>query len=131
MLIDKEIAKKILDPNLDKDGKYLFEYSEKLARDIPKDIKTTQIRKYFDEVKKISEDEEKFKYEIRRFLALVLYNIYRKMTKNNEKKLKEFSSSMKNMVEVVTEGDLNYLRRFKDFFEAVVAYYKYYNPGKN
>jgi len=109
----------------------LFEYSEELARDIPKDIKTTQIRKYFDEVKKISEDEEKFKYEIRRFLALVLYNIYRKMTKNNEKKLKEFSSSMKNMVEVVTEGDLNYLRRFKDFFEAVVAYYKYYNPGKN
>ena len=127
MLIDKETAKKILDPNLDKDGKFLFENSEKLASEISGKINSTQLRKYFDEVKKISNDEEKFKFEIRRFLALIMYKVYKII--DNEKKyekkaaLEDFSKSIKNMVDVVTEGDLRNLERFKNFFEAVVAYY--------
>ena len=128
MLIDKETAKKILDPNLDKDGKYLFEYSEELAKYIARGINSNQLRKYFDEVKKISNDEDSFKYEVRRFLALMLYSAYRNMKKQNQEILENFSESMKNMVEVITNGDLSYLKRFKDFFEALVAYYKFHNP---
>jgi CRISPR-associated protein Csm2 len=72
----------------------------------------------------------------------MLYSIARnkKVVNNKNKKgkneneeinriLDDFSKSITNMVQVVSEGDLNYLKRFKDFFEAVVAYYKFYNPN--
>jgi CRISPR-associated protein Csm2 len=129
MVIDKETAKKILDKNLDRDGNFLFKNSEELAKYISEYVNSTQLRKYFGEVKKISENEETFKYEIKRFLAIMLYSVARSIKKYNKEVLENFSKSITNMVQVVSEGDLNYLKRFKDFFEAVVAYYKFYNPN--
>ncbi|ANQ54551.1 hypothetical protein XJ44_00580 [Thermosipho affectus] len=125
VLISKELSEKMLNPEKDPDGKLLFEYAKKLAEEV-KSINSNQIRKYFSEVKKISMDESKFKYEVKRFLAVFLYNIkklsnYRSIINQAE----NFANSMKNMVLTLDEGDINYLKRFKDFWEALVAYHKY------
>ncbi|MBO8161629.1 MAG: type III-A CRISPR-associated protein Csm2 [Thermosipho sp. (in: Bacteria)] len=127
MLIDKKTAEQILDPKLDEEGKLLFSYSEELAKYISESVNSNQLRKFFNEVKKIPLDDDKFKYETKKFLAVFLYSIYRSLNRYNEKVLKDFSESIKNMVLVISESNKDALKRFKDFFEALVAYHKFYN----
>ncbi|QTA38792.1 type III-A CRISPR-associated protein Csm2 [Thermosipho ferrireducens] len=138
-IINEELADKILDDKKDPDGQLLFEYSKSLAKLIApkkdskngekskkdkkenekKELSSTQLRKYFSFVKRIS--TENYKYELKRFMAVFLYSIKKKGFSN-----KEFVDSIKTLVLKVSEKDEEAFKRFKDFFEALIAYHKYY-----
>ncbi|MDK2886813.1 MAG: CRISPR-associated protein Csm2 [Thermosipho sp. (in: thermotogales)] len=133
--INEGIAEKILDEQNDKNGRLLFEKSEEIAKNIAKsNLNSTQLRKYFNYVKKISTDKQV--YELNKFLAVFLYsvkraNVLRKPRKNEKENEKyeialNFVNSIKTLTIVAVKKG-NALQRYKDFFEALIAYYKYYS----
>jgi CRISPR-associated protein Csm2 len=50
---------------------------------------------------------------------------------NDYRYYQQFSDSIKNLALVTSEKDLKALKRFKDFFESLVAYHKFYNTLNN
>lgn len=117
----KEDALKILNPE-DKEGNYFFDKAMYIGKELNlNDVSTTQIRGVYSEIKKLKYDE-KFLFKLKMMKAQIAYKTGR------NKDLKEFKKVFDNMTDVVIEKCKSEkdLERFKDFFQAIIAYQKYY-----
>jgi len=110
----------------------LHEKAEKIAKDLK--LNPTKIRKFYDFVKKVKimkqlGQEVDLKRDLNRFIAILLYDAGRE---ENKKSMKEFAEGMRKIAEKVkAHSKLEYAYNiFVDFFEALVAYHKYYEAVK-
>jgi CRISPR-associated protein Csm2 len=103
-------------------GKYL---TEDVKKEDGKGIKikamtTTQLRKFFGEVKRIEMNE----FDLSEFIMLNPLLAYATGREKEETKLKDFQEQMSTAIrEVKDEKDF---KNFVNIFEAIVAYHKYY-----
>jgi CRISPR-associated protein Csm2 len=109
-----------------------YDQLHKQAEEIAKYLRLnpTQIRKFYDFVKKVKimkqlGQEVDLKRDLNRFIAILLYDAGRE---ENKKSMKEFAEGMRQIAEKVkAHSKLEYAYNiFVDFFEALVAYHKYY-----
>ncbi|ACM61758.1 CRISPR-associated protein Csm2 [Caldicellulosiruptor bescii] len=109
-----------IDPSKDKDGTVLAEVSEKTGQ-LLKDcgVTVTQLRKVFTEVKRLSPDDENYKYKLNLLKAKLAY------TAGRFPKIKDFQEIVNKAIPVALQSP-DALSRFKDFFEGAVAYHKYF-----
>lgn len=124
-------VKELID-NLQEDYNTLHEKARNIAFNI--EINSTKLRKFYNHVKKIevsgleeADVEKILKRELNRFLAVLLYDVGRE---GNQEQLKEFAEGMKEVVDVIKQKNCVEIKKaynlFTDFFEALVAYHKYY-----
>lgn len=123
-LIDsiKNDAAKILRKEEDRYGEMLFEYAEKVGKKAKEDrITVSQIRKIFSEVKKLEYDEEgNYRYRLRIVKSQMAY------TAGRFSNLKDFRNIFNVLIDETLKGGEEELKRFKNFFEAVIAYHRAY-----
>ena len=109
-----------------------YDQLHKQAEEIAKYLRLnpTKIRKFYDFVKKVKimkqlGQEVDLKRDLNRFIAILLYDAGRE---ENKKSMKEFAEGMRKIAEKVkAHSKLEYAYNiFVDFFEALVAYHKYY-----
>lgn len=109
-----------------------YDQLHKQAEEIAKYLRLnpTKIRKFYDFVKKVKimkqlGQEVDLKRDLNRFIAILLYDAGRE---ENKKSMKEFAEGMRQIAEKVkAHSKLEYAYNiFVDFFEALVAYHKYY-----
>lgn len=122
---------KDLEPKVfaDEDG-YADVISYKLANDrrIRPKLKTSQLRKFFGAIRDIEREDDWKKMETQ------FYLLKPKLANSRGRELipEEFYQVMKVCMSKVDKGnDEDKVENFKcmvDFLEAIVAYYKYYNP---
>ncbi|MCX7654161.1 MAG: type III-A CRISPR-associated protein Csm2 [Fervidobacterium sp.] len=116
----EEDVKNILDINgSDPDGSKMIKVAEKYAKKVKDKLTMTQIRKVFNDISKLN-GKENYKYKLNMILVNFLYNAKRS---NYPRDFIEFFIKLLN--ETVNNGEEK-LGRFKDFFEALVAYTKFY-----
>jgi len=110
--------------NFDPDGAKMIAVAEKYAQKVKKSMSVTQIRKIFSQVKALDAKDENYKFKLSMILVNFLYN-----SKRHDYD-KEFSEFFRTLIEKTREKGEKELERFKNFFEAFVAYHKYYG-GKD
>lgn len=109
----------ILHENQDKDGRILIDKAEKTAILLYfEDISTSQLRKIYDRVKRFEIKESSSFVELNLIKAQIAYAAGR------EKKLRRFYNIIEQLISET--NDKSKLKRFKNFFEAVVAYNRFY-----
>jgi len=118
----KKNAPKLLNPQQDPNGKLLFEYAEKVGKKIRYDgVTVSQIRKIYSEVKKLKYDAKgEYQYNLRLIKAQIGY------TAGRFSRLKNFKNVFDILIQETVNGGEAELKRFKDFFEAVIAYHRAY-----
>ncbi|RMH48840.1 MAG: type III-A CRISPR-associated protein Csm2 [Gammaproteobacteria bacterium] len=120
----------------DTTGQKLVSEAKTLARQIYKDLKASQVRKVFTEVRKIEalwEQEEKRGAAVRRLVMLkpkLAYQEKRQEKRNGASPMKPLAAALTSAIDVVAneqnaDKQDAYFRNFVDFFEAVLAYHKY------
>jgi len=123
-----EILKKIekvLDPSEDKEGSLFYDLAEKTGKMLAlEDITTTRIRKVFNEIKVLDRekrvyDENKLKFELKKLRARIAYLAGR------FKEAKDFYEIIDKSIGLVEEKKWTF-ENFRDFFEAVVAYNRFF-----
>jgi len=126
----KEVVKLIEQHEVNYDQ--LHALAEKIAKDLK--LNPTKIRKFYDFVKKAKimkqlGQEVDLKRDLNRFIAILLYDAGRE---ENKKSMREFAEGMRQIAEKVkAHSKLEYaFNIFVDFFEALVAYHKYYEAVK-
>jgi CRISPR-associated protein Csm2 len=111
-----------------------YDQLHKQAEEIAKYLRLnpTKIRKFYDFVKKVKimkqlGQEVDLKRDLNRFIAILLYDAGREENKKSMN-MKEFAEGMRQIAEKVkAHSKLEYAYNiFVDFFEALVAYHKYY-----
>ena len=111
-----------------------YDQLHKQAEEIAKYLRLnpTKIRKFYDFVKKVKimkqlGQEVDLKRDLNRFIAILLYDARREENKKSMN-MKEFAEGMRQIAEKVkAHSKLEYAYNiFVDFFEALVAYHKYY-----
>lgn len=121
---------KLMDPSQDIDGgilitqasilgKYLAEQHERV-----KPMTTAQIRRIFAGVKKMNSSNENWAYDLNIFKAQLAYTAGRFETVIPLQEVLDLAINLVN-------GEPQRLQRFKDFFEAIVAYHKKYGGKEN
>lgn len=121
MPINNNEAQNILNSR-DAGGEMLFRKAEEMGRElVDKKVSMSQIRKLFSEIKKIEYDEKKeYQYKLRLLKAQIGY------TSGRFKEFSNFKESFYNLIDQTLRGGEVELKRFKDFFEATVAYFRAY-----
>jgi len=125
----------------DTSGKALVDFAKRLGEQLAKSLKTNQIRKIFTEVRKIEalwERKEQRPAALRRLLMLkpkLAYQEKRQERKGNSP-VKPLSQVLVAAIDIVAaaespEAQDIYFKRFVEFFEAVLAYHKFYGGKDN
>lgn len=114
--------------------------AEQIARKL--NMNSTKLRKFYNHVKKIdlagikdeSQVEKILRRELNKFVALMFYDVGRETGKES-KALSNFAKGMKNVVENIKIKQGQDIKKsfelFMDFFEALVAFHKYYEKERN
>jgi len=101
-------------------AKHFSEVAEKTGQLLKEsNVTVTQLRKVFTEVKRLSPENENYKYKLKLLKAKMAY------TSGRFPKLKDFQEIVNKALPVAEQNEKT-LQRFKDFFEAVVAYHKFF-----
>ncbi|AIS52888.1 CRISPR subtype III-A-associated RAMP protein Csm2 [Thermoanaerobacter kivui] len=121
--LKNEILKEVktaINPDKDKDGKVFSEVAKKTGHLLKEsNVTVTQLRKVFTEVKRLSPEDENYKYKLKLLKAKMAY------TSGRFPKLKDFQDIVDEALPIAEQNEKT-LERFKDFFEAVVAYHKFF-----
>ena len=113
-----------LDAEKDKEGKELIKIADKTGELLKeKGVTTTKIRKIFNEVRNIKPDDDEAD---NCFFKTVMLKSKMAYAAGRFKELKDFYEIMVLFIDNIN-GDTSKLKRFKQFFEAVVAYNRYYS----
>lgn len=105
------------DKNKDEVDEYLNkidEYVNKNARS----IKTSQLRNIFSRIKSIRQTEKGIKE-----LKMLRFKLAYVAGRSDNKSMKELISLLDELIKKVNENNLD---NFKDFFEAIISYHKFY-----
>lgn len=118
-----EIMRKLpsaMDKTKDPNGDDLFYCAENTGKLLyRKGISVSQIRKVFSEAKKINYENEG-PYKLKMLKAVIAYTAGR-----FGRKMDDFKEIFSKAIDLA-EKDSESLKRFKDFFEAVIAYHRAY-----
>lgn len=119
----------------DTTGQKLVSEAKNLAERIYKNLKASQVRKVFTEVRKIEalwEQEDKRGAALRRLVMLKPKLAYqeKRQERRDGSPMKPLSTALTSAIDIVaneknTEKQDTYFRNFIEFFEAVLAYHKY------
>lgn len=97
-----------------------------------KALTTSQIRKFFGELKRIQADPIKYQEEIPMLKAKLAYAVGRDIKNNNaQSKIKEFYEELEKGVNSIRENNQKDLSRFIKLVESIVAYHKFYGGKDN
>ncbi len=109
-------------------GEHLQKYDHQT-----KGLTTSQIRKFFGELKRIQADPEKFKESIPLLKAKLAYAVGRDLKKNGESttKIKDFQEELDKGIDGIRPGNHEDLIRFIKIVESIVAYHKFYGGKDN
>jgi len=105
----------------DKGGKELIEIADKTGQLLMKNgVTVTQLRKIYNEVRNIDTCDDNCFFKTNMFKAKMAYAAGR------FEGLRDFYDIVANFIDYIN-GDKERLNRFKQYFEAVVAYNRYYS----
>ncbi len=120
----------------DESGQKLVDEAKRLAEQIYRTLKASQVRKIFTEVRKIEalwEQDEKRQMAVHRLVMLKPKLAYqeKRQERRGSSPMKPLSTALISAIDIVanetnTEKQNEYFRRFIEFFEAVLAYHKYF-----
>ena len=96
-----------------------------------KPLTTSQIRKFFGELKRIQADPEKYQEEIPMLKAQLAYAVGRDASSfrgqvQYKTKIKEFYEELEKGIDYIRQENKGDLVRFVKLVESVVAYHKFY-----
>lgn len=92
-----------------------------------KPLTTSQIRKFFGELKRIQAAPDKYQEDIPMLKAKLAYAVGRDIKNNRqESKIKEFYEELEKGIDYIRKGNKEDLVRFVKLVESVVAYHKFY-----
>lgn len=112
--------------------KWTKSFGEFLQKDESKNrgtgpLTSSQIRKFFGELKRIQADPERYKDDIPMLKAKLAYAVGRDMKKGIVKsKIKEFYEELEKGINFIRKDNKDDLIRFVKIVESIVAYHKYY-----
>ncbi len=94
-------------------------------------LTTSQIRKFFGELKRIQADPIKYQEDIPMLKAKLAYAVGRDASQfrgqiQYKTKLKEFYEELENGIDSIRKGNKDDLIRFVKIVESIVAYHKYF-----
>lgn len=100
-------------------------------KDVKGALSTSQLRKFFGELRRIDSDFSHKKNDIIMLKPMLAYAVGRDKDKDkNKTKIKEFGEEISKGIDSIRLGDVIHERNdFKNFlkiFEAIVAYHKFY-----
>ncbi len=100
-----------------------------------KPLTTSQIRKFFGELKRIQASPEKFKDDVPLLKAKLAYAVGRDYDKSgrSKSKIKEFYDELSVGIDSIRAGEdrVKDLIRFVKIVESIVAYHKYFGGKDN
>ncbi|MCZ2101492.1 MAG: type III-A CRISPR-associated protein Csm2 [Chitinophagales bacterium] len=108
-------------------GGFLAKDGDDNGNDKPKALSSSQIRKFFGEVKKIEADFDRKKGEIVLLAPKLAYAVgrdYKAQMKRSESKIKEFHDEIIRGLNEVKEDKKRY-SNFVNLVEGIVAYHRY------
>ena len=96
-----------------------------------KPLTTSQIRKFFGELKRIQADPIKYQDEIPMLKAKLAYAVGREASSfrgqvQYKTKIKEFYTELESGIDFIRTGNGNDLSRFVKLVESIVAYHKFF-----
>lgn len=108
-------------------GKYLQQNEERGSSALT----TSQIRKFFGELKRIQADPERNKEDIPLLKAKLAYAVGRDMVERNRQmvnktKIKEFYEELEKGINFIRPNNTKDLFRFINIVESTVAFHKYF-----
>jgi len=117
----------LLDKEKDKDGLLFYEIAEEIGKKLVREITTTQIRKVFSEIQKKSKRKDKInpKQEVKRIEMIMAYTVGRFSKKENKNDWQSFFKIVKKAGDMVIQNKWTF-EDYKNFFEAIIAYYRYH-----
>ncbi|ODN29660.1 type III-A CRISPR-associated protein Csm2 [Fervidobacterium thailandense] len=119
-IIEKDIEQVLNINNCDPHGSAMIEVAAKYASKTAKELTTTQIRKVFNEISKLDPSKSEYKYKLNMILVNFIYNSKRHGYPP------EFTNFVTSLIKKTVQSGKDEVKRFKDFFEAYLAYHKYY-----
>lgn len=105
-------------------AKRMVEYAEKLARDICKDVSTSQIRNAYGTVKKLEMQSSFDDKAYRELLLLKPKLAYARGRSSKKETFKKLEDALSAAIDAVDVGKPETFKRFCNFFEAILAYHK-------
>lgn len=118
--IDQEANTILNIGNVDKNGSQMIQIAAKYANKSKNRLTVTQIRKIFNDISKLDSSKEDYKYRLNLILVNFIYNSRRSSYPE------DFEYLVERLIKLTVEKGKEELKRFKDFFEAFVAYHKAY-----
>lgn len=118
--IKKEVEMVLNIGNCDPDGSGMIQVADKYALKTARNVTTTQIRKVFNQISKLDPSSSDCKYSLNMILVNFIYNSKRHSYPP------EFTDFIVSLIKRAVESGKDEVRRFKDFFEAYLAYHKYH-----
>ena len=127
----KEKLKSIIQ---DGDAKQLVETARDLGEKLANgNISSSQIRNIYGTSKKIelglTEDNKEESYKKLILLKPKIAYAYGRLKKDKKKHFQEFKEYLDEAIDCIN-GDYDYMKNFFDFFEAILAYHRFYHKEK-
>lgn len=112
----------------DANARDMVEEAERLARDIQKDVSTSQIRNAYGTVKKLEMAGELTPQTYRQILLLKPKLAYARGRAEGRKRdsYQKLETALGQAIDAIAPQDVETFRRFCQFFEAILAYHKAY-----
>jgi len=95
-------------------------------------LTTSQIRRFFGELKRIQADPEKYQEDIPMLKAKLAYAVGRdKKSRGKFSKIRKFYEELEKGINSIRKGNTNDLTRFIKMVESIVAYHKFFGGKDN
>lgn len=106
--------------------KDMVKYADDLARDIQRDVTTSQIRNAYGTVKKLEMSGSLTSTNYRQILLLKPKLAYARGRAEGKKKpaYEKLEKALCEAIDAIDPNDLETFKRFCNFFEAILAYHK-------
>lgn len=110
----------------DETAKRMVEYADKLAKEICRDVSSSQIRNAYGTVKKLEMQSEFTEKSYRELLLLKPKLAYARGRAETKKKdtFQKLEDALSTAIDAVDVKEPETFKRFCNFFEAILAYHK-------
>ncbi len=113
----------------DDTAKEMVKFAEELAKDIVRDVSTSQIRNAYGTVKKLEMQSSFSDKSLRELLLLKPKLAYARGRSQRKETFKKLEDALGSAIDAVDVKQPETFKRFCNFFEAILAYHKA-NGGK-